>query len=176
MSELATIRIDRGPNTVSRENGQRKIVVQANVADRDLGGAVADIQRIISSGVRLPEGYHVEYGGQFEAQRESSRVLASVSLVVAALIFLLLYSEFRSVRIAGLAMANLPLALIGEWPPSSSPLGSSQWRPWSDSSPCSASRPGTVFCCCPTTASSGGSASPFEKRSSAALRNGWPRS
>ena len=113
LAHLADIRIDRGPNTVSRENGQRKIVVQANVAGRDLGGAVAEIQRTVAARVRLPEGYHVEYGGQFEAQRESTRVLLSVSLVVAVLIFLLLYSEFRSARIAGLAMANLPLALIG---------------------------------------------------------------
>lgn len=113
LAHLASIRMDRGPNTVSRENGQRKIVVQANVAGRDLGGAVADIQRIVGSGVRLPEGYHVEYGGQFESQRESSRVLLSVSAVVGALIFLLLYAEFRSARIASLAMANLPLALIG---------------------------------------------------------------
>ena len=113
LAQVASLRIDRGPNTVSRENGQRKIVVQANVAGRDLGGAVAEIQATLGRAIRLPSGYHLEYGGQFEAQRQSTRTLLSVSLVVAVLIFLLLYVEFRSTRLAALALANLPLALIG---------------------------------------------------------------
>ncbi|MEJ7760653.1 MAG: efflux RND transporter permease subunit [Gemmatimonadaceae bacterium] len=113
LSQLAQIVTDRGPNTVSRENVQRKIVVQANVAGRDLGSTVADIQAAINERVSLPSGYHVEYGGQFEAQAESTRTLAALSLISIAAIFLILYAEFRSARTATLVMANLPLALVG---------------------------------------------------------------
>ena len=113
LSQLAQISVERGPNTVSRENVQRKIVVQANVAGRDLGSTVADIRTVVGERVQLPPGYHVEYGGQFEAQEESTRVLGALSLLSLAAIFLILFAEFRSVRTAGLVMANLPLALIG---------------------------------------------------------------
>ncbi len=113
LSQLATVTVDRGPNTVSRENVQRKIVVQANVAGRDLGSTVADIRRVVGEQLVLPSGYHVEYGGQFEAQEESMRTLAALSLLSIAAILLILYAEFRSVRTAALVMANLPLALIG---------------------------------------------------------------
>jgi copper/silver efflux system protein len=113
LSELAAIEVTRGPNTISRENVQRKIVVQANVAGRDLGSTVEDIRRAVSERVALPAGYHVEYGGQFESQAEATRVLAALSLVSFAAIFLILYAEFRSTRTAALVMANLPLALIG---------------------------------------------------------------
>ena len=113
LSQLAQITVDRGPNTISRENVQRKIVVQANVAGRDLGGTVADIERAVSGRVTLPPGYFVEYGGQFEAQAEATRTLATLSLLSIAAIFLLLFAEFRSARTAGLVMANLPLALVG---------------------------------------------------------------
>jgi Cu/Ag efflux pump CusA len=113
VSQLARVVTDRGPNTVSRENVQRKIVVQANVAGRDLGSTVADIREAIGDGVTLPPGYHVEYGGQFEAQEESTRTLAALSLISIAAIFLILFAEFRSARTATLVMANLPLALIG---------------------------------------------------------------
>jgi Cu/Ag efflux pump CusA len=113
LSQLATIAVERGPNTVSRENVQRKIVVQANVAGRDLGSTVADIQRAIAQQVTLPPGYHVAYGGQFESQAEATRVLGTLSLVSIAAIFLILFAEFRSTRTAVLVMANLPLALIG---------------------------------------------------------------
>jgi copper/silver efflux system protein len=113
LSQLATISVDRGPNTVSRENVQRKIVVQANVAGRDLGSTVDDIRRAVGQQVQLPAGYFVEYGGQFEAQAEATRTLGMLSLVAIAAIFLLLYAEFRSARTATLVMANLPLALIG---------------------------------------------------------------
>ena len=113
LSQLATITTDRGPNTISRENVQRKIVVQANVAGRDLGSTVGDIQRVIAEEVELPPGYHVVYGGQFESQAEATRVLASLSLLSVAAIFLILYAEFRSARTSVLVMANLPLALIG---------------------------------------------------------------
>jgi CzcA family heavy metal efflux pump len=113
LSQLATIAVERGPNTVSRENVQRKIVVQANVAGRDLGSTVADIQRAIAQEVTLPPGYHIAYGGQFESQAEATRVLGALSLVSIAAIFLILFAEFRSTRTAVLVMANLPLALIG---------------------------------------------------------------
>lgn len=113
LSQLAAVTVDRGPNTISRENVQRKIVVQANVAGRDLGSTVADIERAVQEGVTLPPGYFVEYGGQFEAQAEATRTLSLLSLLAIAAIFLLLYGEFGSARTAGLVMANLPLALIG---------------------------------------------------------------
>ena len=113
LAQLATITVDRGPNAISRENVQRKIVVQANVADRDLGSVVADIRSEVAENVRLPAGYHVEYGGQFEAQEDSTRTLGALSLLAIAAIFLILYAEFRSPRTATLVMANLPLALIG---------------------------------------------------------------
>ena len=113
LSQLANISVERGPNTISRENVQRKIVVQANVAGRDLGSTVADIRKSVGDQVQLPAGYHVEYGGQFEAQEESTRTLGTLSLLSIAAIFLILFKEFNSARTAALVMTNLPLALIG---------------------------------------------------------------
>ena len=113
LSQLARVTSERGPNTVSRENVQRKIVVQANVAGRDLGSTVDEIRRTVAESVTLPDGYHLEYGGQFEAQEESTRTLSALSLLSVAAIFLILFAEFRSARTATLVMANLPLALIG---------------------------------------------------------------
>lgn len=113
LAQLATVSVERGPNTVSRENVQRKIVVQANVAGRDLGSTVADIRRAVGQQVTVPAGYHVEYGGQFEAQEESTRTIGVLSLLSIAAIFLILFGEFRSARTAALVMSNLPLALIG---------------------------------------------------------------
>ena len=113
LSQLAAITIDRGPNAISREDVQRKIVVQANVAGRDLGSTVADIQAAVAARITLPAGYHVIYGGQFESQEEATRTLAMLSVVSIAVIFLILYAEFGSGRTATLVMANLPLALIG---------------------------------------------------------------
>jgi CzcA family heavy metal efflux pump len=113
LSQLARVTVDRGPNAVSRENVQRKIVVQANVAGRDLGSVVSDIRKAVGEKVALPAGYQVEYGGQFEAQEESTRTLSALSLLSLAAIFLILFAEFKSTRTAVLVMANLPLALIG---------------------------------------------------------------
>ncbi|HEX9895153.1 MAG TPA: efflux RND transporter permease subunit [Gemmatimonadales bacterium] len=113
LAELAAVTVERGPNTISRENVQRKIVVQANVAGRDLGSTVADIQRAVADRVTLPIGYHLVYGGQFESQAEATRVLGALSLLSIVAIFLILFAEFRSGRTATLVMANLPLALIG---------------------------------------------------------------
>jgi Cu/Ag efflux pump CusA len=113
LSALATVTVARGPNAISREDVQRKIVVQANVAGRDLGSTVRDIQRAIGEEVVVPAGYHVTFGGQFEAQEESTRTLTALSLLSVAAIALILYGEFRSLRTATLVMVNLPLALIG---------------------------------------------------------------
>jgi Cu/Ag efflux pump CusA len=113
LAQLATVRVARGPNTSSRENVQRLIVVQANVAGRDLGSTVADIQRTVAERVKLPPGYHIVYGGQFESRAEATRILGMLSLLSVTAIFLILYAEFRSSRTAVLVMANLPLALIG---------------------------------------------------------------
>jgi CzcA family heavy metal efflux pump len=110
---LAEIRNDRGPNTISRENVQRKIVVMCNVAGRDLHGLVEDIRRGMQAAVTLPGGYHIEYGGQFESAEEASRTLFILGIVVTAGIFLLLYVAFHSIGDALLVMLNLPLALMG---------------------------------------------------------------
>lgn len=113
LSQLARVTVDRGANTISRENVQRKIVVQANVAGRDLGSTVAEIRDAVAQRVALPSGYFVEYGGQFEAQEESTRTLGALSVLAVAAIFLILFMEFRSTRTALLVMANLPLAVVG---------------------------------------------------------------
>jgi copper/silver efflux system protein len=113
LAQLARITVERGPNAISRENVQRKIVVQANVAGRDLGSTVEEVRRVVGESVGLPEGYFMEYGGQFEAQQESARTIGALSLLSLAAIFLILFVEFRSGRTAALVLANLPLALIG---------------------------------------------------------------
>ena len=110
---LADIRRDAGPNTISRENVQRKIVVMCNVAGRDLNSVVEDIRSNIRAEVDFPPGYHVEYGGQFESAEEASRTLMLLGFMVIVGIFLILFVAFKSFRDAGLIMVNLPLALIG---------------------------------------------------------------
>jgi CzcA family heavy metal efflux pump len=110
---LATIQKTRGPDTISREDVQRKLVVMANVAGRDLAGVVHDIRQRVQQQVSVPTGYHIEYGGQFESAQEAARTLLILGVVVTAGIFLLLYVAFRSLRDASLVMLNLPLALVG---------------------------------------------------------------
>ncbi len=110
---LAAIRDDIGPNTISRENVQRKIVVSANTSGRDLGSVITDIRAAVARDVTLPPGYHVVYGGQFESERSASRTIGLLGVFVVAGIFLLLFLSFRSARNALLIMVNLPLALIG---------------------------------------------------------------
>lgn len=110
---LADIRRDRGPNTISRENVQRKIVIMSNVAGRDLLGVVNDIQDNVSANIDLPQGYYIEYGGQFESANEATARLSILSAAVVVGVFLLLYMAFNSGRDAALVMANLPFALIG---------------------------------------------------------------
>jgi CzcA family heavy metal efflux pump len=110
---VADIVSTSGPNTINRENVQRKTVVSANVAGRDQKSVVEDIQKMVSEKIKLPEGYHVEYGGQFEAEAEASKTLMAMSLLSIMIIFLLLYQEFKNVAISGIILLNLPLALIG---------------------------------------------------------------
>lgn len=111
--QIAQIRSAAGPNTINRENVVRKIVISANVSDGDLQGAVTRIQKAIKDNVELPEGYHVEYGGQFESAQSASRTLLFTSLMAIIVIFLLLYGQFKDVRQASAVLLNLPLALIG---------------------------------------------------------------
>ena len=113
LGSLAEIVEDRGPNFIGRENAQRRIIVTANVAGRDLGSVVADVREQVAAGVTLPDGYRVEFGGQFEAEEEAERLLLGLGVGAVAGIFLILYSAFRSTRDAAIIMLNLPLALIG---------------------------------------------------------------
>ena len=113
LNYVAEVVSSMGPNTINRENVKRKIVISANVADRDLRSVVNDIQKQVDTTIQLPEGYHIEYGGQFESEQAASRVLALTSFMSIVIIFLLLYHEFRSVKESGVILLNLPLALIG---------------------------------------------------------------
>jgi CzcA family heavy metal efflux pump len=113
LSQIAEVGIDQGPNTINRENVQRRIIIQSNVAGRDLGSVIDEIRRKITHNVALPEGYFVQYGGQFEAQEQAAQKITIMSIVAIAGIFLLLYLALGSMRLALLVMANLPLALIG---------------------------------------------------------------
>jgi Cu/Ag efflux pump CusA len=111
--QLATIASVSTPNTISRENVQRKIVVAANVQGRDLRGVVSDIQTRVNQNVQLPEGYRIEYGGQFESETKASQLLLLSGVIAILVIFLLLYFEFRNLKLAFIVLINLPLALIG---------------------------------------------------------------
>ena len=113
LSTLAEIKSATGPNTINRENVKRKIVISANVSDRDLRSVVDDIRERIDETVMLPEGYFIEYGGQFESEAAASRTLSVVSLFSLLVVFLLLYNQFRSASQSAVILLNLPLALIG---------------------------------------------------------------
>lgn len=113
LSHVADIRSMTGPNTISRENVQRKIVISGNVSDGDLRGVVTAIQKQIDENIQLPEDYHIEYGGQFESEEAASRTLSLTSLMSLLVIFMLLYNEFKDVKESGVVLINLPLALIG---------------------------------------------------------------
>ncbi|MCM2334786.1 MAG: efflux RND transporter permease subunit, partial [Anaeromyxobacteraceae bacterium] len=110
---LAEIRKDRGPSVVTRENVQRKVVVQCNVSGRDLGSVVEDVRGRVRTSVKLPPGYHVEYGGQFESAEHASRILLVLGIAVIIGIFLVLFVALGSARDALVVMVNLPLALAG---------------------------------------------------------------
>jgi Cu(I)/Ag(I) efflux system membrane protein CusA/SilA len=113
LANIANITSSTGPNTINRENVARKIVISANVAGRDLRGVVNDIQKRIDAKIQLPEGYHIEYGGQFESEQAASRTLLIASIFSVLVIFLLLFNQFRSVAQSSVILLNLPLALIG---------------------------------------------------------------
>jgi CzcA family heavy metal efflux pump len=113
LASVATIQEDRGPNFVMRENVQRRIVVQSNVAGRDLRSVVNDIQERVGTNVKLPQGYHIEYGGQFESEAQASTQLFWLSAGVIIAVFFILSGAFGSSRDGVLIMVNLPLALIG---------------------------------------------------------------
>lgn len=113
LHHLANITSSMGPNSISRENVQRRIVISANVADRDLRSVVKDIQKEIQSDVKLPEGYYLEYGGQFESEESASKTIMLTSLLSLLLVFALLYREFKDAKITTVVLLNLPLALIG---------------------------------------------------------------
>lgn len=113
LAQVADIVSVSGPSSISRENVQRKVVISANVAGRDLRGSVQEIQEKINEAVTLPEGYRIEYGGQFESEARASQTLILTSLLALVIIFLLLFQEFKNFRLAGIILLNLPLALIG---------------------------------------------------------------
>jgi CzcA family heavy metal efflux pump len=110
---IADIVSTTGPNTINRENVQRKIVVSANVAGRDLKSVVNQIKEKIDDNIQLPENYRIQYGGQFESEAKASKILFLTSLMALLIIFLLLYQEFKNIKVAGIVFLNLPLALIG---------------------------------------------------------------
>jgi CzcA family heavy metal efflux pump len=110
---VADIVSTTGPNTINRENVQRKIVVSANVAGRDLKSVVNQIKEKIDDNIQLPENYRIQYGGQFESEAKASKILFLTSLMALLIIFLLLYQEFKNIKVAGIILLNLPLALIG---------------------------------------------------------------
>ena len=113
LGELADISSTTGPNTVNRENVERRLLVSANVEDRDLSSTVDEIRRRVEESVDLPQGYHVAYGGQFESEQAASRTLMWTSLGALLIIFMLLYGEFKSVAQSLVILVNMPLALIG---------------------------------------------------------------
>ncbi|HAR39002.1 MAG: multidrug transporter AcrB [Bacteroidetes bacterium GWD2_45_23] len=113
LGNIADISSVTGPNTINRENVSRKIVVSANVSGGDLRGVVNEIRHIIDREIELPEGYHIEYGGQFESEQRASRTLFITSIFSILVIFLLLFNQFRKVTQSVVILLNLPLALIG---------------------------------------------------------------
>jgi len=113
LNQVAEIVSASGPGSISRENVQRKIVVSANVAGRDLLSVVNEIKEQINSSIELPEGYRIEYGGQFESEARASQTLLLAFIVAIMLIFLILFQEFRDAKLSGIILLNLPLALIG---------------------------------------------------------------
>ena len=110
---MAQVKVQLGPNQINRENGKRRVVVTANVRDRDLGGFVAELRDRIGSDVKLPEGYWIDYGGTFEQLISASKRLAVVVPVTLAIIFALLFMAFGSAKDAVIVFSGVPLALTG---------------------------------------------------------------
>ena len=113
LENIAEIKSGFGPNTINRENVSRKIVISANIADRDLHSVVTDIQKRIDEHITLPQDYHIEYGGQFESEQAASKTLFLTSLLSVMVIFMLLYNQFKDTAQAAIILINLPLALVG---------------------------------------------------------------
>ena len=113
LSFIADITSAKGPNTINRENVQRKLVISANIAERDLRNVIKDIQNRIDTEINLPDGYRIEYGGQFESEAQASKTLFFASILALMVIYLLLYQEFKDLKLTSIIMINLPLALIG---------------------------------------------------------------
>ena len=113
LSYVADIVSATGPNTINRENVSRRIIISANVQDRDLRGAVNDIQEKIDEEIVLPENYYITYGGQFESEAEASRTLSLTSIGALVIIFMLLYQEFKNINQSLIILLNMPLAMIG---------------------------------------------------------------
>lgn len=113
LEQVADVVSTTGPNAISRENVQRKLVVSANVSGRDVGSVVSDIQEMVARDIPIPEGYRIEYGGQFESARTATRTLSLATILALFVIFFLLYAEFKDVALSALVFATLPLALIG---------------------------------------------------------------
>ncbi|MEK6672358.1 MAG: efflux RND transporter permease subunit [Nitrospirota bacterium] len=113
IKQIAGIRVVEGPSSIDREEGQRRIVIEANVEGRDIGSFVEEGQRLISEKVKLPSGYYVSWGGQFENQQRAMKRLSIIVPLSIALIFFLLFSTFNSAKYAALILLNLPFALIG---------------------------------------------------------------
>lgn len=113
LANVAEVTSAMGPNTINRENVKRKIVISANASGRDMRSVVNDIQKRVAEKVEMPEGYHVEYGGQFESEQSASRTLTLASVLSIIVIFLLLYMQFKNALESAVILINLPLALIG---------------------------------------------------------------
>ena len=112
MSKIATIEDGDGPNQISRDDGKRRIVLSANASGRALSEIVSDIRKIVAE-TKLPEGYFITLGGQFQAQEEASRLVGLLSIVSLTLMFVVLYSRYKSAALSALIMVNIPLALVG---------------------------------------------------------------
>jgi len=113
LEQVANIVSVMGPGSISRENVQRRIVISANVSGRDMHSVVDDIRNRINTNIVLPEGYRLEYGGQFESEAAASKTLLFASIISLFIIFLILFQEFNSFKLAGVILLNLPFALIG---------------------------------------------------------------
>ncbi len=113
LSTVVSIESTTGPNTINRENVERRLVISANVEGRDLHGAVSDIKEKISDNVQLPQNYYLQYGGQFESEQRATRTLLFTSLGALLVIFMLIYQEFHSALQALIVLVNMPLAMIG---------------------------------------------------------------
>ena len=112
LSKIATIEDSDGPNQVSRDDGKRRIVLSANAQGRALSEVIEDIRKVVGD-AKLPEGYFITLGGQFQAQEEASKLVGLLSIVSLTLMFVVLYSRYKSVKLSVLIMANIPLALVG---------------------------------------------------------------